>query len=191
MGRKPMTAEQRAKMRGKILDAARQQFLETGLESLSMRGIATRVGVSSMTLYLYYESRQDIVRHLVLEGFNLLDAELQSAILLGSARDKIAKLADAYIRFATTNPRYYTAMFRHVAAPEEKSVDVELESAVQATSQRLQRTLENAEYATRDAAHHSSAIWAHLHGWSTLIIGGQVDPAQFNANKVSASFLQS
>ena len=67
MGRKPMT-ESSAKMRARILEAARTRFLEEGLDG-SDAVIASLVGVSSMTLYLYYESRQDIVRHIVLEGF--------------------------------------------------------------------------------------------------------------------------
>ena len=115
MGRRPMTHDQRAKMRARILEAARERFLEEGLDGLSMRGIASKVGVSSMTLYLYYESRQDIIRHISVEAFKQLNVEIEKAAKSGKPGEKIRQVLDAYIKWALANHRFYGAMYNYVA----------------------------------------------------------------------------
>lgn len=170
MGRKPMTPEQREKMRSRILNAARERFLEHGLDGLSMRGIAAKVGVSSMTLYLYYDSRQDIVRHIVAEGFGLLNHALEEEAA-GDPETRIHRMSQAYSNFARQNPGYYGAMFRYLAATPE------LCDLVSASSSRPVEYLERAIRECRgpeEAAQRATAMWCALHGLAQLEIAGQV-----------------
>lgn len=114
MGRKAMTPEQREAMRRRILNAARAQFLETGIDGVSMRGVAAKTGVSSMTLYLYYENRQDLVNHLLMEGFEQLLWEVRDAIATSSKTNALENYRDAYTTFALNSPEFYKAMFRYI-----------------------------------------------------------------------------
>lgn len=59
-----------------ILDAALAAFAEKGFNAARMEDIAARAGVSKGTVYLYFESKQDMFRALVREG---MAANLQSA----------------------------------------------------------------------------------------------------------------
>ena len=161
-----MTPEQRDAMRRRILDAARERFLETGLDGLSMRGIASKVGVSSMTLYLYYDGRQDIVRYIVVEGFEQLNWELRDAEVTACASKKLSSVCEAYITFALENPAYYQAMFRHLAERGPKADEVLDES--QTVAQQIIAEI------VGDKA-QATIIWAGLHGLSMLAIGGQLD----------------
>lgn len=160
-----MTPEQREAMRRRILDAARARFLETGLDGLSMRGIASKVGVSSMTLYLYYDGRQDIVRHIVAEGFDQLNWELRDAAETASPNNKLPCLCEAYLTFALQNPAYYEAMYRYLAdkgdAPDDLLDDLQTEP---------RRVI--AEIVGDDMK--ATALWSALHGLAMLAIGGQV-----------------
>ena len=174
MGRKPMTAEQREKMRSRILDAARYKFLAEGIEGLSMRGIANRVGVSSMTLYLYYESRDDIVRHIVLEGFQLLNERLSKAILLGGTDEKLEKFCRAYLGFAQDQSGYYAAMFSYSDPYANESEGNDLAAAAQQPVGMLVHVLCGGGVSEDLAKKAATNLWATLHGWSALCIGGHI-----------------
>ena len=48
-----------------LLDAALAEFFEKGFESARLEDIATRAGVSKGTIYLYFDSKEDIFQALV------------------------------------------------------------------------------------------------------------------------------
>ncbi|MDA6082599.1 helix-turn-helix domain containing protein, partial [Escherichia coli] len=52
--------ELRIRRRTEILDEARELFLEKGLPRVTMRDISKEVGVSTVTLYKYYKSVDEI-----------------------------------------------------------------------------------------------------------------------------------
>lgn len=161
-------------MRARILDAARDRFLSDGLAGLSMRGIAGKVGVSSMTLYLYYESKPDIVRHIVAEGFRLLNEQCGAAGGDGAAR--IAKIGEAYLRFALDNPKYYAAMFN---VPTEH-LGGEADPMLAEPTTGVVKLLAGALGDTKKAA----GIWAGLHGLAMLAIGGELKQLGLEAKDV-------
>ena len=56
-----------------ILDAARTLLEQRGLEALTMEEIAAVAGVAKGTLYLYFESKDDLIQALItLVGENIL-----------------------------------------------------------------------------------------------------------------------
>lgn len=105
-------AQQKADVRGAILDAASELFLEGGLEGFSLRGVAERVGYSATTVYLYFENKDDLLFAVSLEGFEGFGRALQNAY--DSATDpveRIGALARAYVAFGTSHPAHYRLMF--------------------------------------------------------------------------------
>lgn len=54
------TAEQKAQRRNAVLEAAEKFFLEVGYEAFSMSNLAKNIGIAKGTLYLYFETREDI-----------------------------------------------------------------------------------------------------------------------------------
>ena len=111
MGRKPMTAEDRQKMRSRILDSAHGLLPLDGISGLSMRAIAKEVGTSSMTLYLYFDDRNDIIQHLAKEGFDLLCEKLESINTSSELAAKCEQLALIYVEFSTTHKHLFELMF--------------------------------------------------------------------------------
>ena len=67
--------------RGKILDVAMHLFAERGFADLSVREIASAVGIKASSLYKHYRSKEDILDHI----FNLF-------------REKFVQAADFTIR---------------------------------------------------------------------------------------------
>ena len=68
MKRKP-AASDHSDTRTAILEAARDLLALQGLEALSMRAVARRVGVSATAIYHYFESKETLVHCVVQTGY--------------------------------------------------------------------------------------------------------------------------
>jgi AcrR family transcriptional regulator len=111
-----------------ILAAARELFLEHGIENVSTRQIATRVGISQTALYVYFRNKEMMLDSLVEAAFRKLGTAL--ACVEAKCSDAIDYLRAAipeYIRFGFENPDEYRLAFllrdaRRKASqlPEEK-----------------------------------------------------------------------
>ena len=58
--RRARSAEQKAQRRQIVLQAAERYFLEVGYEAFSMAQLAKRAGLVKGTLYLYFETREEL-----------------------------------------------------------------------------------------------------------------------------------
>lgn len=185
MGRKPMTPDQRARMRARILDAARDRFLAEGLAGLSMRGIASKVGVSSMTLYLYYESRQDIVRHIVAEGFRLLNEVLSKYEDVKDPAERIQKMGEAYVGFALEQPKYYAAMFLIPVEEDNEQAKALLAEPTAGALKMFEKAFAETAKSGAEAKTRATALWSALHGLCMLTVGGQLKAAGAQTKEIS------
>jgi len=105
--RKPEQIEQR---RLALLDAAAKLFEQQGFDKVSLNAIARAANISKANIYRYFESREELFLHLLLEDFdewlNLLEREL--APLTGSEDDEA--VARAIVTSMMTCPRLGTLM---------------------------------------------------------------------------------
>ena len=60
MPKTPMTKEEIENTRGRILDTALNIIIEEGFNNLSVRKIASRLGVTATTIYNYYTNKDEI-----------------------------------------------------------------------------------------------------------------------------------
>ena len=161
-----------AEMRAKILDAARVGFLEGGPAGVSMRSVGAKVGVSAMTLYLYFDNRRAIVLALVREGISLLRDKLGSVLERGISdpREELVELGDAYLAFASENPQYYRALLVGDVEEEEfeESEESQLQAQVMETLAPLTTTVAKIVGDPRIAIERSIALWCALHGYATF-----------------------
>jgi AcrR family transcriptional regulator len=185
VGRKPLSDEQRQKTRAKILDAAREIFLDKGPEGLSIRPVAERVGISPMTVYLYFDDRQAIIIALVKEGLELLGTRLEAAAKRRKDPHKrLLALGDAYLEFAVEEPHYYDALF--LTVPEEQSMDAY--GAVFGNVTDAMRPLVQAvAEITGDLAKAMDKcfiLWCTLHGFASLQLGDRLTLVGANPTKL-------
>ncbi len=108
-------ALRRAESRRAILDAAWRVAGESGLESLSLREIAARVGMRAPSLYSYFPSKAAILDALFADGYRALDdvvAEVAAALPpRAPARQRLGDLLRAWIGFCQADPARYRLMF--------------------------------------------------------------------------------
>jgi AcrR family transcriptional regulator len=103
--------QQQEDLRAKILDAARELFVSEGVEAVSMRKIADKIGYSATTLYNYFEDKEDLLRALCDADFGTLHEGFKKIGKIAHPIERLRKLGQAYISFAMRNPAQYRFMF--------------------------------------------------------------------------------
>lgn len=107
-------AARRAENRTEILDAAEKVFGEDGIRDGSMRKIATESGFSTAAIYLFFESKQDLVTEtLSRRGGELIAALGADAALEITPIDKLHHIVDTTVDFFTERP-HFAQLLRHV-----------------------------------------------------------------------------
>lgn len=102
--------QERAHRKQEILRAARSVFAQHGFRRATVDEIARRAEIAKGTVYLYFESKEAILAELVLLALAELSARLEDASDGGrGARPEAAlrAMAEAYLRFAGSDPDYY------------------------------------------------------------------------------------
>jgi AcrR family transcriptional regulator len=94
----------------RILRAARKLFDERGLEEMSLRCVAKRVGITPMAIYRHFDSKEALVDALVLDGLAQWSARVD-ALPPAKGLAKLDQIVEAFLDFALEKPRRFEAAF--------------------------------------------------------------------------------
>jgi len=100
---------QGAALRGEVLSAAMDLLRETGSEeSVSLRAVAARVGVSVPSIYLHFADKQALLDAVCAEVFDALHVRMKEASAdAPDAWQGLRRQGVAYVHFALANPEHY------------------------------------------------------------------------------------
>ena len=163
-----------------ILAAAREIFFENGFHRATVDNIAIEAGVAKGTVYLYFESKETILAHLLLEGLEDLLERLEDAFAEGtplSAESRLRRLAAAYLEFFNEEQDYFRLMMAFDRGRFQESVPPELYQQILLRSVRglrwavkaVQQGVENGDFAEADAKKAAGMFWAAVNGVLVLI----------------------
>ena len=96
--------------RDRILIAARKAFDRHGIEGLSLREVAAKVGVTPMAIYRHFRGKEALVDALVLDGLDQWFARVE-ALPPAQGVAKLEQLSAAALEFALREPRRFEAAF--------------------------------------------------------------------------------
>jgi AcrR family transcriptional regulator len=137
----------------RIADAAVALVDEQGLEALSMRALAERMGMRAPSLYKHLASRADVEVLLAEEGLRRFRAALEPA---AAAERPLAAALVAYRGFAAAHPDLYRLMHDRPLPRESLSPGVEQDAMA------LVLRLVGGDRA------RARALWAGAHGLCVL-----------------------
>ncbi|MCP5264973.1 MAG: TetR family transcriptional regulator [Burkholderiaceae bacterium] len=127
----------KATRRREILEAAREVFLEAGLEHAAIKAIAARAGCVEGTLYTYFESKRAIFDAVLADFYDRLIADIEPHFMvLGSTRDRLAYLVARHLRIAIDDPG-----FARLIADERRAPRPYAGSKLHALNRRYSRFL--------------------------------------------------
>jgi AcrR family transcriptional regulator len=144
MPKKPFTPGEVAAQRQRIMDSASQVMADVGFHHLSMRKLASQLGMTASNIYNYFPNKEVLFIQTRLRGFEMFFAEMNEQ--MGSAvnaEQALQQFARLLIGFAQQYPGYYQLMFQppRLNIKETEQVDQELEMQLARLVEEWQRHL--------------------------------------------------
>ncbi len=97
-----------------MVQAALHLFREKGLQALTMRRIAGDVGLSTMNLYDYFPSKNEIIRAMwerfFTKCFNRVESDVRTIVPRDTVR-RIEVACEAYVNYWVDHPDEYRAIY--------------------------------------------------------------------------------
>jgi len=170
--------EQHGDVRRLVLDAAIAIIETDGAESLSMREVARRAGVSHQAPYHYFGDRSGIFAAISQEGFSALAHAFQQVQTDGTLDSTSPAKAGftAYMRFAREHVGHFRVMFRADISglsthPEAHQC---AEEAFAELLNMVARTIGDSAD-PQDAFTFALMMWSQAHGLATLMLDGPLE----------------
>ncbi|MGI9370127.1 MAG: TetR/AcrR family transcriptional regulator [Ruegeria sp.] len=165
----------RGELKEMIVESATRIVADEGLEKLTIRRIAKEIGYTSGTLYLLFESRDDLIVELHINTLQKLHACLSEVNLEKSAEEALTGLASSYLGFIQENPNLWNAVFEHrlsqgKVTPEryDRAIFSLIDLGVAAIRPLYP------ESRVEEAIHDARVLWASLYGIAALDVSDKL-----------------
>jgi AcrR family transcriptional regulator len=147
--------------------AEAMKIIETsGIESLSMREVARRLGVSHQAPYKHFENRDHILAEILKRSFEDFARHLDARPKSNDPSANLATMGHAYLQYASENPLQYRLMFA-TPLPDPKKHPEMMEKAHHAFS-LLQDNIAEMNLPS-DADMDALYIWSTMHGLASIL----------------------
>jgi AcrR family transcriptional regulator len=168
----------RSSLREKILQEAIDIVQKHGVESITMRSLAEKLGASPATIYVHFQSKRELLHDLALEGFDRLTAAVEPSLRLPDPGEAMVRPPSA-IDFGLANPEIYRLMFQDTSIQGFTADDI-------AHRARLWNLFRNAHargiasgaFREGDPDAFNMVGWSMLHGFVLLALSGR-NPSPF------------
>lgn len=161
-------------LRLSLLDAARIELSEKGIEGFTLRGCARRAGVSHAAPAHHFPNTDALLTALATHGFERLLEMMRKRQETATKRHSGRVAAGlGYVDFARSEPALFRLMFS--SARPDRSAPA-LRQAADAAYALLVEAIraERPEASARDLADEVAASWALVHGLAELILAGRM-----------------
>jgi AcrR family transcriptional regulator len=193
--RRPMPAKTAAPapslaLREACIAAARQAIAEHGVENLSLRDVARRLGVSHQAPYKHYPSRDHLLAEVMRRCFERFAEHLDARRHFAQPEADLESLGRQYLGYAQQHPLEYRLMFG-TPWPQAAEHPALVRDAAHAFDvlRGILRRLHGDTAAARDQVDLDALyIWSAMHGLAGVMNGSAIDklklPARVHAQAV-------
>jgi AcrR family transcriptional regulator len=157
---------QKEELRTKILQTAKELFMEHGFEQTSIRNIAERIEYSPTTIYLYFKDKDDIFHALHLEGFRLINQYFRALEHVADPFERLKAISRAYINFAIENGEFYDLMFI-ISSPINADFGFLINT--------IKECIQKGYFTGMDPEILAFTVWSMVHGVCSLEIRNRCD----------------
>jgi AcrR family transcriptional regulator len=174
---KVKTEAERLQLRTLIIDAARELFVAHGIEAVTMREIAKRIGYSATSIYLHFADKEALLRAVCDTDFLALATSLKNTLQIPDPLERMLAFGRGYAAFALSHPNHYRLMFmtKHTPCDPETS-SLQQNNAEQDAYFQLKTVVKEVYEAAyfredlKDVDLIAQTVWAATHGVCSLQI---------------------
>lgn len=165
-----------------VLAAAREAFIELGLEGASLREIARRAGYTAGAIYGYFTSKEDVYATLLGESLERLNSRVagaeRPAAASDTAADELRLRALAFFDFYRENPRDLDLGFYLFHGMQPRGLTPQWNERLNARLRDAMRPQEAAlralGFGVEEALTEVTALFAHTVGLLVLSHTGRI-----------------
>ncbi|MEN8247946.1 MAG: TetR/AcrR family transcriptional regulator [Bacteroidota bacterium] len=104
----------------KIIETAREMFIEKGFDGVKMQELADRAGVNKGLLHHYFNNKQSLFNDVFAHAADQLFGRLMESFSnQGSFNEKVNSIVDAYLDMLLANPRLPVFIFFEINRDSE------------------------------------------------------------------------
>lgn len=164
-------------LRDACIVAAQEVIAERGIENLSLRDVARKLGVSHQAPYKHYPSRDHLLAEVMRRCFEGFAAHLDARQHFDDPRADLESLGQQYLSYAQAQPLAYRLMFSTPWPASAEHPDLVRDSARTFDILRqVMRRMHGNVVAKRDLADLDALfIWSSMHGTVGILHGDCID----------------
>ena len=161
-----------------LLNAANVLLKETGIEGLSLRKLADKVGVSRTAPYHHFKDKNQLLCAIAEKGF--VQWQQDAANIFNqtelSPKEKYRQFFHGYISYAADNPELYDLMFGRTIWKQNSATSELRNAAYPSFHHQVKMTKKWQEQGLmpsgEDTLRLSQVTWGTMHGIARLLIDG-------------------
>jgi AcrR family transcriptional regulator len=155
-----------------ITEAARDIIVEGGLEALSMRAVAERVGTSATALYHYFDGKQALIERVGQSAFARFGEYMETAMRAHpeGSMERVRALGQAYMSFALENQAHFRVIFSIQMPDPRKLEDLPGGGGYHLLRQAVVEAMEAGTMRRGDPDLAALFLWSTVHGLVTLVL---------------------
>lgn len=154
-------------LKAKLLEVTERLMTTTPPVTLpSLRSVARECNVSATAVYLHFNSQSDLIRSVLMTRFadfeaTILDADDPSV----PAKDRVRKVAHAYLAWGLANPGIYGLLFE---SADQLGDDYVIGDASSILMSRFAAVLAKSQLTGTSPEDGAERFWTYLHGLVSL-----------------------
>jgi AcrR family transcriptional regulator len=183
MGVRERRDRERVETREKIIEAARELFIEEGYEGVSMRQIADKIEYSPTAIYVHFKDKDELFLEICHQDYRMLAHSMSALAQVADPVERLRRIGRGYVQFGLSHPNHYRRMFMtpHAAVTEDAAEQMGKGNPEEDAYELLRATVAEAlrggafrEHLT-DVDLISQTLWAGTHGVTSLEIAKGAD----------------
>jgi AcrR family transcriptional regulator len=161
----------------RIARVALAMLEEEGPQAVSMRRVASAVGITPMAIYHHFPDREALLNTVTDREFAKLLSHIQAHPLHGSLENRVIAVMEGYVDYSFKQPRVFDYVFSHVRSDARKypqDFRARRSPTLNPIADMLAGEMEKGLLKQDDVWEVAFALWAHIHGYVMLYRAGRI-----------------
>lgn len=158
----------------------------SGVESLSLREVSRRLGVSHQAPYKHFPSRDHLLAEIVARVFEEFAQHLENRPRFPDPHDDLRSMGESYVRYALEHPLHYRLLFAtpHPNAEEHPEMTANAQRAFGLLREALGQLDETTGLDDESVEHDALFVWSTIHGLASILQSDALCPLELDRGTV-------